>query len=98
MPVRSKAIADIVKSMLADGAAHEAIVHAVEAAERRLLQERGETTRGTRLPADWEIPNAFIAHAAERGMPTARIHVEAERFKNYWTAKSGQGAIKRDWF
>jgi hypothetical protein len=102
MPVRSTEIANLVQAMLADGAEHEVIVSAVEAAElkssRRAARSIDPTTRGARLPTDWQIPETFIAHAAANGMAAARIQIEAERFKNYWTAKSGQGAIKRDWF
>src|SRR4051794_19055372 len=102
MPVRSTEIANLVQSMLADGAEHEAIVRAVEAAElrsfRRAARSADPTTRGARLPTDWQIPETFIAHAAANGMAAARVQIEAEKFKNYWTAKSGQGAVKRDWF
>src|SRR5260370_486550 len=31
-------------------------------------------------------------------MPRVRVAIEAERFRNYWIAKVGQGAVKRDWF
>ena len=30
-------------------------------------------------------------------MAQARMNTEAEKFRNYWTAKSGAGATKRDW-
>jgi hypothetical protein len=53
--------------------------------------------RGTRLPTNWEPSDPEIAFALDRGMPQARVSTEAEKFKNYWTAKSGAGATKRDW-
>jgi|ERR1043165_8206610 hypothetical protein len=101
MHIPSTPIARRVLSMLEQGVAHEAIVRAIEAAELKPSRRRGNLdhpARGTRLPADWEIPVTFMHHALARGMPAARIQIEAERFKNYWTAKSGQGAVKRDWF
>ena len=100
MLMPSTPIASLVRSMLADGVEHDAIVRAVAVAESNIPQRRSDVNqeRGTRLPSDWEIPETFIQHAAERGMPAARIALEAEKFKNYWTAKSGQGAVKRDWF
>src|SRR5687768_14436574 len=96
----STPIAHLVQSMLADSAEHDAIVRAVEAAELKPSRRRrgANETRGKRLLPDWQIPSTFVEHASARGMPAARIQVEAERFKNYWTAKSGQGAVKRDWF
>ncbi len=30
-------------------------------------------------------------------MPASRIELETEKFRNYWTAKTGTGAVKRDW-
>jgi hypothetical protein len=53
--------------------------------------------RGSRLPADWRPSEVDVAFAVDRGLPPARIPIEAEKFLNYWTAKSGSGACKRDW-
>jgi hypothetical protein len=93
----STPIANLVRSMLADGLDHDAIVRAVEAAEAALRPQRTSGVRGTRLPADWIAPESYIAYAVERGMPADRVSVEVEKFRNYWTAKSGAGATKRDW-
>jgi hypothetical protein len=54
-------------------------------------------TRGSRLPADWQPSHSEVAFALDRGMPQARVSNETEKFRNYWTAKSGAGATKRDW-
>ena len=86
----STPIANLVRSMLADGVEHDAIVHAVEAAEINLRSARkgsASEIRGTRLPEYWAPSKACIAYAASRGVAPARIAVEAEKFKNYWTAK-----------
>jgi hypothetical protein len=93
----STPIASLVQSMLADGVEHGAIVRAVEAAEANLSKRSSSpaTSRGTRLPANWNPPPAYIAYAASRGMPASRIGLEAEKFKNYWIAKTGAGATKR---
>jgi hypothetical protein len=53
--------------------------------------------RGSRLPADWQPSPSEEAFALGRGMPQARVSTEAEKFRNYWIAKSGAGATKRDW-
>jgi hypothetical protein len=90
-------IASLVRSMLADGVDHGAIVRAVEAAEISLRQRLQSGGRGTRLPSDWKPAESHIAYAAGLGMPGVRIAVEAEKFRNYWTAKTGAGATKRDW-
>jgi hypothetical protein len=67
----------------------------------RLIEalERGVKSagRGSRLPADWTPSAADIAFALDRGMRRDRVDAEAEKFRNYWLAKSGAGAVKRDW-
>lgn len=66
-----------------------------------LLELRGagplERSRGTRLASDWTPSPDCAAYAVQRGMTSARIQIETEKFRNYWTAKSGAGATKRDW-
>jgi hypothetical protein len=95
----STPIARLVQSMLAADVDHDAIVRAVEAAEMsdRRRGPRDRTGRGTRLPTDWTAPPHFIDYAVGRGMSLDRVAIEAEKFKNYWIAKSGAGATKRDW-
>ncbi len=58
---------------------------------------KGAPERGSRLPADWQSSHSEAAFALDRGMPQAPLNSEAEKFRNYWTAKSGAGATKRDW-
>src|SRR5262245_40111225 len=54
-----------------------------------------KVARGSRLPADWRPSAMDISYALDRGMPRARIDVEAEKFGNYWRSKTGAGATKR---
>ena len=101
-------IADMVEQMLATGATAEAIVLAVKAAEqstaKKLAVDRkvagacqATQRRGTRLSDEWQPSEQDIAYALDRGMTRERIATEAEKFKNYWTAKTGQGATKINW-
>jgi hypothetical protein len=53
--------------------------------------------RGQRIATDWNLSESGIAYALDRGMMRDRIEIEAEKFKNYWTAKTGTGAMKHDW-
>jgi hypothetical protein len=53
--------------------------------------------KGSRLSEDWQPSAADVDFALERGLSRARLSAEAEKFRNYWTAKSGAGAVKRDW-
>jgi hypothetical protein len=53
--------------------------------------------RGCRLSPDW-VPSVLeIEFALDRGMTQEFVAVEAEKFRNYWTAKAGANATKRDW-
>src|SRR5437870_3280993 len=90
-------IADMVAQMLADRVAADVIVRAVATAEVAGQRKPGPPAkRGERLPANWQPSSACISFALERGMAGEQIGVEAEKFKNYWTAKTGQGAAKLD--
>lgn len=54
------------------------------------------TRRGTRLPADWQPPRELIAWA--RGEhPLVDLRLEVPKFRDYWHAKAGKDATKRDW-
>jgi hypothetical protein len=53
--------------------------------------------RGTRLSPDWEPTDEHITAALEIGLSNEGIQNEADKFRDYWIAKSGQAAVKRDW-
>jgi hypothetical protein len=85
--------------MLADGVAHEAIVHAVEAAEKSKPGRASPSSsgRGARLPSDWMPSTDDVTYAGALQLPEALIALETEKFRNYWLAKTGSSATKRDW-
>jgi hypothetical protein len=95
----STPIAMLVETMLANGLEHEAIVLAVQKAEKSLRARPAEqrSSRGTRLPEDWRPEPSDVAYATAFRMPDTLIALEAQKFKNYWRAKAGAGATKRDW-
>jgi hypothetical protein len=73
-------------------------VAALERAGRRAQPSRKQKqARGCRLPLNWSPARADFDFAMERGFTNERTLMEAEKFTNYWTAKSGTGAMKRDW-
>jgi hypothetical protein len=75
-------------------AALERAIARRSAAESRSKQA---AARGSRLLASWEPSQLDVRFALERGLPRTRLPLEAEKFRNYWTAKSGVSASKRDW-
>lgn len=54
------------------------------------------STRGTFLSPDWQPTREQIAWARAEA-PGLDPAVEAEKFRDYWLAASGQNARKRDW-
>lgn len=55
--------------------------------------------RGTRLPADFELPEAWRDWAGgRRAWSAADIAAEAMLFANYWQSKAGRDGAKLDWF
>jgi uncharacterized protein YdaU (DUF1376 family) len=61
--------------------------------ESEIPQQRA---RATRLPADWS-PSQELADWARAERPDLDPRKTLERFRDFWTAKSGQGATKLDW-
>ena len=64
---------------------------------------RSPPARGSRLPADWQLPDDWgewaVAEAGRRGMALTHrwLADEAERFRDYWLAQPGQRGVKLDW-
>lgn len=83
---------------IADGVRLVAMLERAGARALALAKPRKEASgRGSRLPADWQPSPSEVAFALDRGMSQARLNTEVEKFRNYWLAKSGAGATKRDW-
>jgi uncharacterized protein YdaU (DUF1376 family) len=58
----------------------------------------GARKRGTRLPADWALPDDWRDWAvSQHGMTAASASFEAEKFRDHWQAKAGRDAAKLDW-
>jgi len=53
--------------------------------------------KGERIPPEWKPSDEDLSYATSKGMPRSRIDLEAEKFRNYWTAKTGTAATKVDW-
>jgi hypothetical protein len=71
--------------------------HALAITSTSKLTAKRSVERGLRLSPDWQPSPPDISFALDRGLSPKRISTEAEKFRNYWVAKSGAGACKRDW-
>ena len=62
-------------------------------------QPISKKSRGTRLPENWELPEDWAQWAvSRRRWSRSDTGEEALLFANYWQARSGAGAVHRDWF
>ncbi|MFJ3057168.1 hypothetical protein [Herbaspirillum sp. NPDC087042] len=63
-------------------------------------EEKRGPNRGSRLLVDWQLPNEWEKWAMEHQQTWTVEHVsaEADKFRDYWVAKSGKDATKLDWF
>ena len=57
----------------------------------------GVQNRGTRIPADWTPDKNGVAYARERDYSNFQIMSLVDDFKDYWLAKAGATAVKKDW-
>jgi hypothetical protein len=81
------------------GDAPTAIVAMIETVELSGAPKRVSTIgkRGSRLADDWRPSACGIEYATTRGLDARRLETEIEKFKNYWTAKTGASSTKLDW-
>jgi uncharacterized protein YdaU (DUF1376 family) len=63
--------------------------------------EKKETRRGSRLPADFTVPEEWIKEGKEvrikAGLPSVNLSAEAEHFVDYWVSRAGRDGAKLDW-
>ena len=53
--------------------------------------------KAARLSSEWQPSEIDRAYAVAKGFNPSAIAIAAERFRNFWTAKSGKDAAKLDW-
>lgn len=63
--------------------------------ERKVAKKTAR--RGSRISDNWGPTPKDYAFATSKGLSPQEINDEADRFRNYWAAKSGRGSTKLDW-
>jgi hypothetical protein len=59
-------------------------------------KKRSVTTRGTRLPSDWN-PHENLWSWGKEKLSEADLRFETAAFKDFWAAKPGAAGTKLDW-
>ena len=57
---------------------------------------RARATKGSRLPDDW-LPSLDDLTFARTLLVAERVQLETEKFRDYWHARAGPGAVKTRW-
>ncbi|WP_254472612.1 hypothetical protein [Bartonella sp. B1098] len=83
---------DVQSDQNATSSENQPIIHEQKSVPKKA--KRAKANRGCRLPADFEPDYDF---AIEEGLPPERVKVEIAKFRDYWNAKTGKDASKRDW-
>ena len=61
-------------------------------------EEKKGIARGTRLPADWVLPDEWREFAkADKGWSDSDVSATANEFRDYWIAVGGAKGVKTDW-
>jgi hypothetical protein len=64
---------------------------------KREAKASPKTARGSRLSPEWFLPVEWGEWALSEGLAHDTIRSEAEKFKDYWTARAGPNGVKLDW-
>lgn len=60
-------------------------------------RKSADTKKGSRLPEDWKCQDTLGEWAMDQGLSREEVITEIHKFRDYWTAKAGKGAIKLNW-
>lgn len=77
-------------------------LHANKSQKERKKESKSTATprdakKGSRIPADWALTPDMGNFGRSKGLHRREVEAEAEKFKNYWTAKPGAAGVKLDW-
>jgi uncharacterized protein YdaU (DUF1376 family) len=61
-------------------------------------EKRPIASVATRLPENWTLPEEYHAWAVRFGMDERKAWLVGADFKDFWIAKNGPDAMKRNWF
>lgn len=64
---------------------------------KREAKASPQKQRASRLSTDWFLPKEWGEWAVSEGCSVDLIRSEADKFRDYWTAKAGASAAKLDW-
>lgn len=75
----------------------------IEKKEEANASSKKPDAKGSRLPPDWSLPDDWLSDAgsiafkAKQPITEQEIRNEADKFRDYWSAKPGAAGRKLDW-
>jgi uncharacterized protein YdaU (DUF1376 family) len=93
---RAKALKDK-EAALANASVSPQQSYSESEVEKREANASPKKARGTRLSPEWFLPLDWGEWALGEGLGREAIRVEADKFKDYWTARAGPNGVKLDW-
>ncbi len=68
-------------------------------AEQKSRPEARESSRGTRMASDWELPDDWLQWSVDEGGLSSARHglAVSEKFRDHWLAQPGLKGRKTDW-
>lgn len=64
---------------------------------REKEEPNGSSKKGSRLNAEWRLPQPWGQWAVDQGLSPEVVRREGENFRDYWIGIPGQKGVKLDW-
>lgn len=64
---------------------------------KKIKNQEGEGSRGSRLKPDWKLPKEYLDMATDHGLTADQTDYESDQFRDYYLGAPGAKGLKSDW-